>query len=96
MGTVRYSPTARVDLLSIADWIARDSPAAAARLVDQIDAKLELLADFPEASEAVGEILPEMRRSLVGSYVVYHRRRGDELEVIRIVHGARDIRNIFP
>lgn len=53
MGKVRWTSEAERWLREIHDYIARDSPAAAARTVQRIYEKGALLADFPEITSIV-------------------------------------------
>lgn len=96
MTRVIYSPAAIQDIEDVTDWIAPDDANAAARVVDSIDAKLQLIAAFPHAGEDVGDLLPGMRRTIQGPYVIYYRPGENRVDVIRIVHGARDIGSLFP
>jgi toxin ParE1/3/4 len=55
MATVRFAPSARADMSEIFDFIARDKPIAAARWIDAIEEKCELIATQPN----FGELRPE-------------------------------------
>lgn len=93
-GDVVYSSEAMKDVQGIAEWIGKDNLNAALRVIDEIDAVLKLLVKFPEAAEDVDRIFPNTRRTTSGSYVIYYRRRGQDINVVRVVHGARDIGEI--
>ena len=58
MGSVDRFRQAEEDLLSIAEFIARDKPGAAARWLDNIEAVLVLIAQQPNMGEAVNHIRP--------------------------------------
>ena len=92
----RYTkrPKAEADLLEIWLYIAQDSPRAADRLLDLIEAQCRLLADNPRLGRARPEIASDARARNVGRYLVLYREQGDEIEVVRVVHGARDIEQI--
>lgn len=96
MGQVIYSPRAIRDVTGIAKWIAQDSPSAAARVVDDIDQILQLIAQFPLAGVDVGQLMPGLRRMTRSPYVLYYRPADYGIDVVRVVHGARDIGNLFP
>jgi toxin ParE1/3/4 len=36
------------------------------------------------------------RVSVIGKYVIYYRPVEDGIQVIRVVHGSRDLKRIFP
>jgi toxin ParE1/3/4 len=89
------SPEARLDLLEIGDYVGAENPSAAVRLLDSFRSTFELLADRPGA----GRLRPEFRRGLrsfpIGSYLVFYREVGSGVEIVRVVHGRRDLRRVF-
>lgn len=40
-------------------------------------------------------MLPGMRLFALGNYVIFYRSGADEVEIVRVIHGARDWRRIF-
>ena len=49
---------------------------------------------FPGMGQNRDDLGPGLRCFVVSPYVVYYRPVEDTIEVLRILHGARDIRNI--
>ena len=95
MAKVIYSPVAQNDLLDIASFIARDKPLAAGRWVESVRQKCELLAKHPEAGEERPAFsVPGCRSFSAGNYVLFYRPIADGIEIARIVHGSRDMRNL--
>lgn len=93
MITIRWSPQAADDLVSIRDFIARDSPHYAALVVQRIAAAIDLLASSPRMGRVVPEMRdPEVREVIVGAYRVVYRYRHDTIEISTIFHGARLLR----
>jgi toxin ParE1/3/4 len=92
----RYTtrPKAEADLLEIWLYIAQDSLRAADRLLDRIAAQCRLLADNPRLGRSRPEIAPDARVWVVGRYLVLYRAQDDGIEVVRVVHGAREIEQI--
>jgi toxin ParE1/3/4 len=41
------------------------------------------------------DLLPNLRSFPVGNYVIFYFPADDGIEVIRILHGARDIQQLF-
>ncbi|NUQ64739.1 MAG: type II toxin-antitoxin system RelE/ParE family toxin [Pirellulales bacterium] len=79
------------DLREIGFQVAKDNPAAADRLLDEIEEQLQLLAANPD----LGEVLPHIRqgqyrRFTVRKYVIYYVPTPDGITVARVLHGARD------
>lgn len=95
MALVERSRLAEEDLLQIALHIARDNPSAARRWLDGIEEKLALLAKNPHSGEAVDHLRPGLRRSSFGNYLIFFEPRDDGIGLIRIVHGARRIEDLF-
>lgn len=82
---------AEEDLLSIAEFIAKDRPSAASRWLDQMETKLQLLAKQPFAGEAVDHIRPGLRRSSHGRYLIFYEPRETGICLVRVLDGARKI-----
>ena len=86
---VRWLKRALANLDAEAAFIARDNPAAAARVVDAIAKAVELLAQNPALGRP-GRV--EGTRDLVvpgTPYLVPYRVRGHAVEILRVFHGAR-------
>ena len=95
MPRVLRTPEADDDLWEILVYIARDNEDAAFRLIDTIDEKLYMLAQFPGGGQARPELLPNLRSFPVGNYLIFYRPIEDGIEVLRVVHGARNLRRLF-
>jgi len=86
---IRITPRAERDLLDIRDYIAQHNPRAAERVRAHIERAIDLLAQFPGMSR------PSSKAGIAVSvvprfgYKVYFRVSADELEIVRIRHGAR-------
>lgn len=95
MGRVLKSPDAKTDLAEIWVYIADDNYDAADRLIAKLDEKLNLLADFPGIGQRRDDLQPDLRSQPVGNYVLYYRAVPGGIELLRALHGARDVRRIF-
>lgn len=86
---IRWTTPALRDLEAIGDFIARDKPAAAARIVNAILDGSEALATHPHIGRA-GRV-PGTRELVIPNtpFVAPYRVRGDEIEVLAVFHGAR-------
>ncbi len=95
---VRLTAEAERDLESIADHIARDSPERAVDFVQALRAKCLQLADFPQRFPLVPRYEDRgVRRRVHGNYLIFYRAEADGVEVIHVLHGARDYATIlFP
>ncbi|MEP0924824.1 type II toxin-antitoxin system RelE/ParE family toxin [Leptolyngbya sp. ST-U4] len=88
-------PLAELDLLDIWDYIADDSLDRADEFLDRIEGKLETLALNPGMGRRREELLPGLRSFPIANYVVFYREIKDGIDVIRVLHGSRDIEEIF-
>ncbi len=89
MPRIERTPRSAKDAVDIWLYIARDNEAAADRLIDSFQQRLQSLAEMPLSGEAVFFIAPDVRFSSVGSYVIYYRPIDDGIQCLRILHGAR-------
>jgi toxin ParE1/3/4 len=51
-----------------------------------------LLSEFPGLGRPRDELAESLRSFPVGNYVIFYLPLGDGINVIRVLHGARDIR----
>jgi len=93
---VVFGAQARRDLDKIWTHVAHDSVDAAEKVVDRIERAVRLLAFSP----GIGHERPELRGHryrvwAVYSYLVIYRYGPKTLTVVRVVHGARDLRRVL-
>jgi toxin ParE1/3/4 len=75
------------DLEQIHDFIAENSPAAAASETRKVLDAVTRLGEFP-ASGRSGRV-PETRELVVSSYIVAYRVKAGAVQVLRVLHAAR-------
>jgi len=63
--------------------------------VDRLDAKLRLLAPQPLMGRSRDELSPGVRSLPFGRYVIFYLPLADGIDVVRVLHSARDIEAIF-
>lgn len=97
MVEIRWTPQAAEDLVSIADFIAADSPHYAELLALDVLAAIERLAAFPKSGRIVPELEnPSIREVIMGNYRIVYRLKKEVVEVLTVYHGARLLnRNAF-
>jgi toxin ParE1/3/4 len=95
MSRIRITPLADRDLVEIWYFIAQEDPVAADRLLDLLEGKYKLLADNPQMGPARPDIAKELRYHPVGNYLLLYRVVSDGIELVRVVHGARDLHHLF-
>jgi len=95
MKRYRLTPEAENDLDEITGYIANDNPQAALRLLDRIQDRCQQLAEMPETGRIREELAEGLRSGLVGKYVIFYRPDEAGIQVIRVIHGSRDIPSLF-
>jgi toxin ParE1/3/4 len=97
MGHVR-SPQADSDLDSIWYYVASESGSVeiADRLIDTITDRFFLLANYPNIGRSRDDDLrPGVRSFLVGEYVIIYRLRDEDVLILRVLRGSRNIEALF-
>lgn len=89
-----YTSAAQQDLAEIVAYIARDKPGAALAWVEKIEAKCRLIAANPSLGELQPYLGEGVRASVVGRYVIFHRESSDRVDILRVLRGDRDIRQL--
>jgi toxin ParE1/3/4 len=88
---VVLSAEAESDLEAIDEYIARDSMAAALGFVHELKEKCFALAEAPRGYPLVPRYEHRgIRRRPFGNYLIFYRVGADAIEVVHILHGARD------
>jgi toxin ParE1/3/4 len=92
---------AETDLLENALFIAENNPAAAQRFLDETEKAFARLAEFPE----IGTPRTAFDPSLAGlrlwpvpgfeKFRICYIVRADHIDVLRVLHGARDSERFF-
>jgi toxin ParE1/3/4 len=91
MPDVIFSSEAEQDLRHITEYISRDNVSAALAWLDQIGAACRLLATQPASGQRIETTrFAGMRRRVVGNYLIYYLPAEEGINVVRVVHGARD------
>ncbi len=95
MARISRRPLAAADVLEIWNYIAEDSIEQADRWVDRLDEKLGLIAGQPLMGRARNELAVDIRSFPFGRYVVFYVPIEDGIDVVRVLHSARDVDAIF-
>lgn len=86
------SRRAQRDLRRIHRYVATESGARRADdLIERVLAVCSLFATQPEAGKPRPEFGRDVRSCSYGPYLVFYRSRGSTMQVIRIIHGRRDV-----
>lgn len=82
--------TAELDLEEIEAYISSDNPAAADRFLEKLGERFKLIAEMPGIGRRRDNYAHGARSISEGDYVIIYRVRKKVLEILRVLHGARD------
>ena len=89
---VVWSVWAGDDLVSVAEYISRDSESYAATVVRELVAAARSLRVLADRGRQVPEYDdPSVRELIVRKYRLVYRVQPERVEVLRIIHGAREM-----
>lgn len=97
MAEAILSTEALRDMAEIHGYIAMDNPEAAERVIQAFEANASLLANQPE----LGQIKPRLRHLRLWvvaefpNYLMFYREIEGQVEIVRVLHGARDLQGIL-
>ena len=95
MKPVTVSDRAEADLADIADYISLDNPRRALSFADELEARFDDICERPMSFPARPEWGVDKRSAVHGRYVIIFRANDDDIEILRVVHGARDLDELF-
>jgi toxin ParE1/3/4 len=97
----RFRPQAHDDVIALAQHIASDHLPAAERFLDAVEATCALIAELPRSGAArpfKHPALTGMRMMRVHgfeAYLIFYLTSETGVDVVRVVHGARDLPTLF-
>ena len=89
---VFWTETAVNHLSAIYNYISQNSPQYAQRLVERLTRRSEQIANFPFSGRLVPEFETEQIREVIeGSYRIIYYIKPEQIDVIAVLHAARNI-----
>lgn len=79
----------------IGDYIAQDNPLRAISFVRELFAQCKTIAGNPLGYRLRPELEEDLRSCAYGNYVIFFSATEQEVTIIRVLHGARDIPDEF-
>lgn len=95
MANYIITPRAEKDIDEIVLFIAADNLDAAIALNDRLTNRFEMLADSPKIGRERPEIKEDLRSFPEGNYLIFYREWAGIIAIVRVLHGARDLDEIF-
>jgi toxin ParE1/3/4 len=93
---VYFSPLAERDLREAWLNIAQHDEAAADRFFDAVKLRSLALGFFPRRGRKRDDLQAGLRMVIEGRYLIFYRIEGDEVRVVRLLHGAQNLVSFFP
>jgi antitoxin ParD1/3/4/toxin ParE1/3/4 len=96
MAAFVLTPAAEGDIVGILDYIEQDNPPAATRVREALVDAMRLLAEHPGIGHTRADLADEFVRFWpVFSYLVIYRPGRNPIEIVRVLHGKRDVRRLL-
>lgn len=95
MSILIVSPEAEQDMIDIWLHIAEDQPVNADHFLEHLEDKAHKLAEFKDLGADRRELAPGIRSFPVDRYVLYYRVNEYGIELVRVLHGSRDVNLVF-
>ncbi len=100
MSKYQFTPQAVADRFEIWTFIAQDNPTAADRVEEAVYRACNFLADSPLVERMRKDLTPLPVRFWVVqpylNYIIVYNPEKEPLQIIRILHSARDLRSVLP
>ena len=88
---LRWTKHAHGDLVRLHEFLAPVNPAAAARVVQAIVARIRRIPAQPKLGQTLPEFAPrEVRRLLVGNYEIRYELKSNDIIVLRLFHAREN------
>ncbi len=95
MASYIITPNAEKDIDEVLLFIAADNINAAITFNERLNKCFELLADNPKIGRERPELKQDLRSFPEGNYLVFYREWSGIVAIARVLHGARDLDEIF-
>ena len=90
MSLYRIARAAQRDLEKIWCYIGEADVAAADRWLNTVQQRFQVLATKPHVGQGRPDLAPNLRFLPVGNYLIFYRPVENGVEIVRVIHGARD------
>ncbi len=95
MRSLRITAPASRDLDAISEYFLEKSVDAGDRFVQTFHQKCQHLARFPYIGKSYSQLRPGLRGLLLMDYIVFYQVVEDNIEILRVVSGYRNFRDVF-
>lgn len=95
MTTLRITVPASCDLEAISEYFLEKSVEVGERFVQQFNQKCQHLERFPHIGKPYSQFRPGLRGLIIMDYIIFYQIREDNIEILRVVSGYRDLQDVF-
>ena len=95
MAEVLRTLPANADLMEIWVHLAEENIEIANSILQTIGCKCQDCAELPGMGRRRDDLAPGLRCIAQGNYLVFYRLADNGIEVVRVLHGARDLPSQF-
>jgi toxin ParE1/3/4 len=95
MSRATISQTASRDLVEILDYFANINIDAGERFIQEFEKKCKNIANFPNMGRSYENIAPFLRGIPIDSHIILYKVINDEITIVRVVSGKRDLNSLF-
>lgn len=95
MPAVKIAAAAEEDLKDIWAYVAQHNTEAAGKLIKEITKKFAVLRDYPQAGREQHNLLINLRSLAVKDYIIFYQPSENGIEILRVLHGSRDVDRVF-
>lgn len=91
-GEVHIAPSARRDLHEIISYLLAERPSAAVKFLERFEKLIARLVDHPHLGPVSQHPRREgLRKLALPPHVIFYRVTPHRIELVRVVHAARDL-----
>jgi toxin ParE1/3/4 len=94
MGFFVLRPLAQEDLAQTYSYILQTSLEQAEQWLERIENQCQILAEMPTMGRVRSELPGNVRSFVFARYVIFYRPNADGVEIVRVLHGSRDLGQI--
>ncbi len=95
MSRSTISQTASRDLAKIIDYFSNLNIEAGERFIREFEQKCKNLVDFPKMGRSYEDVAPFLRGIPVDGHIILYKVIDDEITIVRVVSGKRDLKSLF-
>jgi toxin ParE1/3/4 len=96
MAEILLSAKARSDLKNIYNYIAdRSSEGQASKFLKTLERSMQQLGRSPGIGTRRDYLAPDLLGFPEGNYIIFYQATDKGIRIIRVLHGRRDIDNLF-